>query len=118
MAPTKEKSLFIEIVLVVNRFGTNIHGCFVQPLYAFVNSTRQISHDSHPVFVNKEDAKSPDKLPGLSFRPRGPQSFCLLLDRQTLHTDAALVAEHHVVRACAQARQVKHRVALQGEVLF
>ena len=118
MTPTKEKSLFIEIVLVVNRFGTNIRGCFVEPLDACVNSTWQISHDSHPTLVNKEDAKSPDKLPGLSFRPQGPSSFCLLLDRQTLHADAALIAEHHVVRACAQARQVEHRVALEGEVLF
>ena len=77
MAPTKEKSLFIEIVLVVNRFGTNIQGAKAPSLYASVNLTRQITHDSHPVFVNKEDAKSPDKLSGLSFRPRGPQSLLI-----------------------------------------
>ena len=41
-----------------------------------------------------------------------------MLDGQTLHAHATLVAEHDVVRAAAEARQVEHRVALKGHVLL
>ena len=42
----------------------------------------------------------------------------LALNRQALHAHTSIVAEHHVVRAAAQAGEVEHRVALKRHVLL
>lgn len=114
-AATKEKSLFMEEVLIVNRFSTNIHGHPVRAPYENMNLNGR-ARVPRPNFrcMEHKDRKKPEQVVRAFHQaPRGPRNFNLFLDDETLNTESALIAQHHVVRACAEMGQVDHCVSLQ-----